>query len=219
MRIDAHEISLIYQNSSGPPAVALEQMSLTLQTGDLLGVLGPSGSGKSSLLYLLSGLRMPSSGTVFLDDLDLSSRSIEERERFRLLHFGFIFQRHYLLPHLTIRENILLPLEKQTGQDAAKAAVLAGRLGLDVDLALFPHELSVGQRQLVAVARALITDPSFIFADEPTASLDSEAGMRVMDYLAGLRGQSAIIVVTHDFRILRHATEIIQLRDGRVVSG
>jgi putative ABC transport system ATP-binding protein len=96
---------------------------------------------------------------------------------------------------------------------------LADRLGLDVDLALFPHELSVGQRQLVAIARALINDPSVIFADEPTASLDSEAGLHVMDYLAERQARTAIIVVTHDFRILRQATEIIQLRDGRVVTG
>jgi putative ABC transport system ATP-binding protein len=219
MRIDAHEISLMYQNSSGPPAIAINQLSLTFQTDNLLGVLGPSGSGKSSLLYVLSGLKQPSSGTVFIDDQDLSDLPEEKKEQLRLTHFGFIFQRHYLLPHLSIRENILLPLAKQDCQDGEKAAELADRLGLAVNLALFPNELSVGQRQLVAIARALINDPSVIFADEPTASLDSEAGLHVMDYLAERQARTAIIVVTHDFRILRQATEIIQLRDGRVVTG
>jgi len=170
------------------------------------------------LLYVLSGLKSPSSGSVFLDDLDLAGLPEDDKEKLRLMNFGFIFQRHYLLPHLNIRENILLPIEKQTSQDAARVADLAGRLGLDVDLALYPHELSVGQRQLVAIARALINNPAVIFADEPTAALDSESGLRVMEYLAELMDGAAIIVVTHDFRILRQATAIIQLRDGRIMS-
>jgi putative ABC transport system ATP-binding protein len=218
MRIEAHEVSLVYQNRSGSSTIALDQLSLSLQTGEMLGILGPSGSGKSSLLYVLSGLKTPSSGTVFLDDLDLASLPEDDKEKLRLRNFGFIFQRHYLLPHLNIRENILLPIERQTEQDNVRVTDLAGRLGLDVDLSRFPHELSVGQRQLVATARALINNPTVIFADEPTAALDSEAGFRVMDYLAERREQTAIIVVTHDFRILRQATSIIQLRDGRIMS-
>jgi len=218
MQLDAFDLSLVYPVLSGPPVVALDHVSLTVCTGDLIGILGPSGSGKSTLLYLMAGLKKPSSGAVFFDNQDLASLNEDERERQRLAGFGFIFQRHYLLPHLDLLDNILLPVQRNRSQAADKARQLAGKLGLDVDLKRRPHELSVGQRQLVAVARALINDPVLIFADEPTASLDTEAGLRVMDCLAGQLHRAGVVVVTHDFKILHQATAIHQLRDGRILA-
>ena len=218
MQLDAFDLSLVYPVLSGPPVVALDHVNLTVRTGDLIGVLGPSGSGKSTLLYLLAGLKKPSSGAVFLDNQDLASHNDDELERRRLASFGFIFQRHYLLTHLDLLDNILLPVQHNRPQAAEKARQLAGELGLDVDLKRRPHELSVGQRQLVAVARALINDPVLIFAGEPTASLDSETGLRVMDCLARQLHRAGMVVVTHDFKLHHQASEIHQLRDGRILA-
>lgn len=215
MRIDARGVALIYPTRSGPPVTALDNLDLTLQTGNLTGVLGPSGSGKSSLLYLLSGLKKPSAGSVFFDDRDTALLAEADLEQVRRQKFGFIFQRHYLLAHLTLLENILLPLNDLSPQAKTRALDLMRILRLSVPPGRYPHELSVGQRQLAAVARALIHDPEVIFADEPTAALDMDTALDVMDTLAAYRERAAIIVVTHDFKILRQATGIIRLRDGR----
>lgn len=217
MKIDAREVSLTYTTRLGEPVTALSAIDFSVSAGETAGVLGPSGSGKSSLLYLLSGLKRPTAGAVFHDDRDSSSLGEEEMEAFRKAHFGFIFQRHYLISHLTIEENILLPLGRATAAAKKKARALMDRLRLNVSPGRMPGELSVGQRQLAAVARALVNDPAVLFADEPTAALDLDNALNVMDAIDGLLPQAAVVVVTHDFKVLKHAGSITKLRDGKKV--
>ena len=217
MRIDARQISLYYTTSQGESVAALEQLDFILAGGDITGVLGPSGSGKSSLLYLLSSLKKPTTGTVVYDGSDTAGWSAANLEQFRRKNFGFIFQRHYLINHLTIMENVLLPLNSFSPANQEKARQLLERLHLTVSANRMPAELSVGQKQLVAIARALINNPQVIFADEPTAALDMDTALSVMDLLAGYLPSAAIIVVTHDVKMLQHARHIIRLRDGRRV--
>lgn len=215
MKIDARQISLTYTTKQGQPVTALDGMDISICGGEAVGVLGPSGSGKSSLLYVLSGLKQPSTGSVFYDDREIANRSREEFDAFRRKHFGFIFQRHYLVGHLTILENVLLPLDRPGWDAREKALLLLKTLRLDRHAARLPGELSIGQRQLAAVARALINNPQAIFADEPTASLDMEGGLLVMDTIASVCPDAATVVVTHDVKMLRNAHRIIRLRDGR----
>ncbi len=218
VHIDARQISLSYPSRQGATATALDSMDFSISTGEMAGVLGPSGSGKSSLLYVLSGLLRPTAGKVFYNDQDIAGWRAEERDNYRRRHVGFIFQRHYLIGHLTLLENILLPLTEVTGADQDRALGMLDQLcpGLRSDIR--PDSLSVGQRQLVAIARALINQPRIIFADEPTAALDMNTALAVMDLIAGQSQQTAIVVVTHDLKILRDAGRIIKLRDGRLVS-
>jgi putative ABC transport system ATP-binding protein len=217
MNIDARQISLVYQARQGEPTMALDKMDVSAGPGAMVGVIGPPGSGKSSLLYVMSGLKKPSTGAVFFDDADISQWNAEELEAFRRKNFGFIFQRHYLVSHLTILENILLPLDEPSAEDRARALCLLERLHPGLPADKMPGELSVGQRQLAAVARALINSPRAIFADEPTAALDMDTGMRVMDAIAEAAADAAVIVVTHDMKMLKNARRIIKLRDGKQV--
>ncbi len=217
LKIEARRISLCFTSRQGQTATALDCMDFTVGIGDTTGVLGPSGSGKSSLLYVLSGLLRPTTGKVFYSDQDIAGWSPEERENYRRRYVGFIFQRHYLINHLTLLENILLPLFNVTPEDETRALTMLDELcpGLPADS--LPGSLSVGQRQLVAVARALINQPRIIFADEPTAALDMNTAMTAMHLITRQAQDAAIVVVTHDVKILRNAGKIIKLRDGRLV--
>lgn len=217
MNIDARQISLVYAARQGEPTTALEKMDVSASPGAMVGVIGPPGSGKSSLLYVVSGLKKPSTGAVFFDDADISQWNAEELEAFRRKNFGFIFQRHYLVTHLTVLENILLPLDEPCAADREHALHLLNRLHPGMPADRMPGELSIGQRQLAAVARALINSPRAIFADEPTASLDMDTGLNVMDAIAEAAADAAVIVVTHDMKMLRNAKKIIKLRDGKQV--
>jgi putative ABC transport system ATP-binding protein len=216
MRVEAHAVSLVYDIRSGPPVIALDDVNLAVAGGTFTGILGPSGSGKSSLLHVMSGLKTPSAGTVFLDDADLSLWSADQLDHWHRHHCGFIFQRHYLLAYLNLLDNVLLPLAAPMPADRQRACALLEQFGLAADATRYPHELSVGERQLVAVARALINRPDFVFADEPTAALDLDTALKVMTGLSEYSRQAAVVVVTHDFKMLRHANPIILLRDGRV---
>jgi putative ABC transport system ATP-binding protein len=205
--------TLKYQDH-GREVFAVRDASVEIQPNEFVGILGPSGSGKSSLLYLLSGLKSPSSGEVIYDGRTLSQMTDEGRSHLRLEEFGFVFQQPYLLGYLTARENILVvPRATGTGQQADE---LLEQLGLSAKAHRYPHELSGGERQRVCVARALFGSPRIIFADEPTAALDHRNGLSTVRLLNQLRGTGSLIMVTHDPSMLEEADRIIRLADGTI---
>ncbi len=209
----ADQASLVYQDH-GKEVFACRDVSLTVSPGEFLGILGPSGSGKSSLLYLLSGLKIPSSGSISFEGKDLQRLSETERATTRLKDFGFVFQYPYLLGYLTALENVVLARPDQDPEDRAKE--LLTTLGLGDKMHRHPHELSGGERQRICVARALLGSPRVIFADEPTASLDHKNGLQVVQLLNQHRGEGALIIVTHDPSMLEGADRIVRLEDGHV---
>lgn len=211
--IRAEELTLRYVDH-GRIIHACEAISLTIRPGEFVGILGPSGSGKSSLLYLLSGLRAPTSGIVEFQGRRLEALAPAERAAIRLNSFGFVFQQSFLLNYLTAIENACLG-QSQPRYDYARQVF--ERLGIG-DLAhRWPHELSGGESQRVCVARALVKDPKVVFADEPTASLDHATGAAVVDLLVSHLGGGSLVMATHDPSMLSRATQIIRLVDGRVV--
>ena len=215
MTLEAFEVSLSYGDGD-QIAYAVRSISMEIPERGFFGIMGPSGSGKSSLLYLLSGLKRPSSGEVHFESRSLSSRTERERTQLRRRKFGFVFQQPYLLNYLTARENVLaaaLPDDREAGRyvdmllEDLHVAHLSQR---------YPAHLSGGERQRLIVARAMINRPSVIFADEPTAALDHVNGLAVVDMLASYRDQGAVIVVTHDPVVLQSADRIYHLTDGRL---
>jgi putative ABC transport system ATP-binding protein len=195
---------------------AVHDVSITIQDHQFIGILGPSGSGKSSLLYLLSGLRRPTRGEVVLDDRPFSKMSERDRVALRRTEFGFVFQQHFLINYLTVLENVMVAAPVQDKAYAAQAKALLADLGMGDKLHRFPYELSGGERQRAAVARAMIHRPRVIFADEPTGLLDRRTGMQVMGLLRGYRDQGSLIAVTHNPEILAEADLVVTLRDGRI---
>jgi ABC-type lipoprotein export system ATPase subunit/ABC-type antimicrobial peptide transport system permease subunit len=203
---------------------ALRGIDLTVVPGEFVALVGPSGSGKSTLLNLLGGLDRPSGGELWLDGLPLHSASADERTRHRRQRVGFIFQSFNLLPRLTTLENVAIPLMLNgvgRGERLQRAADMLERVGLAHRLDHYPSELSGGEQQRTAIARALIHDPSLILADEPTGNLDSATGNEVMDLLRRLNAEQGItlIVVTHDPEVAAYAGRTVSLRDGSVVDG
>lgn len=196
---------------------ALDGVSISIEEGEFVAVVGTSGSGKSTLLHLISGLDKPSSGSLTYDGKDIYSYSDKELSAFRRKRIGFIFQQFNLLPVLTAKENIIMPLllDKQK-PDEAYLKQLTELLGIQGRLEHLPHELSGGQQQRVAIARALIAKPDVIFADEPTGNLDSKSGGEVMELLQNVwkKMGKALVVITHDSRIARIAERQFQIVDG-----
>lgn len=196
---------------------ALDGVSISIEEGEFVAVVGTSGSGKSTLLHLISGLDKPSSGSLTYDGKDIYSYSDKELSAFRRKRIGFIFQQFNLLPVLTAKENIIMPLllDKQK-PDEAYLKQLTELLGIQGRLEHLPHELSGGQQQRVAIARALIAKPDVIFADEPTGNLDSKSGGEVMELLQNVwkKMGKALVVITHDSRIARMADRQLQIVDG-----
>ena len=216
MVIEGKELSKIY-GSGENRVVALDKASLIITPGDLISIMGPSGSGKSTLLHLLSGLDRPTSGTLTYDGKDIYSLSDKELSAFRRRRVGFIFQQFHLLPVLTARENIIMPLLLDKRQpDERYLEHLTELLGISDRLSHLPHELSGGQQQRVAIARALITKPDVIFADEPTGNLDSKSGGEVMELLktVGEDTGKALVVITHDSRVAAMARRRFTIVDG-----
>lgn len=213
--IVAHQAELDYQD--GDRIVrAVHDLNLIIDPGEFIGILGPSGSGKSSLLYLLSGLKIPTSGQIAFEGTDYSRMGDSERSFLRRARFGFVFQQPYLLGYLNVLENVLAPtIDAKRSRE--KAMGLLVDLGLGDKMHRFPAALSGGERQRACVARALINDPAVIFADEPTASLDRENGMHVVELLNAHRGEGAVVLVTHDPQTLEYANRVYTLQDGSVL--
>lgn len=216
MDIQVNDISKIY-GAGESRVTALHHASMRIHPGDFISIMGPSGSGKSPLLHIISGLDMPTSGQVLYGDTDIHHGSDRELSAFRRRKIGFIFQHFNLLPVLTAQENITMPLLLDGRQpDKAYLQEIAAFLGIDKRLTHLPHELSGGQQQRVAIARALITKPDIIFADEPTGNLDSKSGGEVMRMLCDLRRQmnKTLVIITHDSRIAEMAERRFTIVDG-----
>ncbi len=195
---------------------AVNDISLVIEDYQFIGILGPSGSGKSSLLYLLSGLRQPTSGEIYLDDRAYSKMPERDRVNLRRTEFGFVFQQHFLIDYLTALENVMVAAPVQDKAHAEQARALLADLGLGDKLHRFPYELSGGERQRVAIARAMIHRPRVIFADEPTGLLDRRTGLQVMGLLRGYREHGSLIAVTHNPEILAEADLVVTIREGQI---
>lgn len=201
---------------------ALDGISASFQKGSFWAIMGPSGSGKSTMMNILGCLDRPTSGQYFLEDKDVSKLDDDSLSNIRLRYVGFIFQSFNLIPQLTVQKNIELPLY-YLGWDAHKssqrAKELAAKVGLEERLNHRPAELSGGQLQRVAVARALAADPHIILADEPTGNLDSHTGNQIMELLAKLNKEgTTIIMVTHESDIAAYARNRLHMKDGLVES-
>jgi putative ABC transport system ATP-binding protein len=196
---------------------AVREVSLEIGERDFAGIVGPSGSGKSSLMYLLSGLKPATSGTVHIRDFPYSQASANDKLDFRRREFGFVFQQPFLIPYLSVLENVLVPIENPGKDDQRRALELLDALGI-ADLApKFPNECSGGERVRTSMARGLVHRPAFLFVDEPTATLDIATGTRVMNLLKTQREHGALIVVTHDLEILGDADMVFRMRDGALI--
>ncbi|SDD55480.1 ABC transporter ATP-binding protein [Nocardioides lianchengensis] len=202
------------------PVHAVRGVSLTLGTGSFTAVMGPSGSGKSTLLACAAGLDVPSRGRVVVGGQDISAFSPDALTRFRREHVGFVFQAYNLIDHLSVVENVTLPLVLAGRRpDAAHLDRLLGSVGLNGMEQRRPHELSGGQAQRVAIARALVTSPDVVLADEPTGALDSATAAQVLQVLrttARELGQT-VVLVTHDPQVAASADRVLFLADGRLV--
>jgi putative ABC transport system ATP-binding protein len=219
----AHLVEARGVEKSFGQTVALRDASVAISPGEFFAIMGPSGSGKSTLLHCLAGIFTPDHGEVWFDGQRLDTLGEAERTRLRRTAFGFVFQFGQLVPELTAADNVALPLllNRVRRRAAYKTAgAWLDRLGIGDKGANRTGELSGGEAQRVAVARALALAPKVIFADEPTGSLDSLTGEKVMDLLTGLARQAGttVVLVTHDARVAAHADRVVMVRDG-VVSG
>ena len=214
MLFECEKLSLIYDQDKELPTYALRGINLQLESQKLVGVVGPSGSGKSSLLYTLAGLKQPSVGNVRYMGEDWSSLSVVKKANIRKEQFGFIFQRNFLIEYMDVLRNVLISVNKFDEKSVDKARRLLDRLGIGHLEHKKPYMLSGGQRQRVSIARALMNDPKVIFADELTASLDHSSAKEVMKVLGEYKSNGLILTVTHDISILEEADEIIEIWDG-----
>ena len=219
MNIEAKELSKIY-GSGESRVVALDKVNLEIASSDFISIMGPSGSGKSTLLHLLSGLDKPTSGSLTYDGKDIYRFNDKELSSFRRRRIGFIFQQFNLLPVLTAKENIIMPLLLDKKQpDEVYLNQLTDLLGIRERLTHLPHELSGGQQQRVAIARALITKPAIVLADEPTGNLDSKTSAEVLGLIKRTSAEfrQTVVMITHNDDIARLADRIVRIEDGKIV--
>lgn len=220
LAIATTDLTMVYQSGHQLTPV-LHGINLSIQTGHIHLLMGPSGSGKTTLLSILAGILTPTSGKVFVLGQDITQMKKNELARFRLNNIGFVFQSFNLFPALTALENVEIAfnLKGVATKDAkVRAAKLLDEVGLGDRLNFLPQNLSGGQKQRVAIARALAGDPKIIFADEPTASLDSQSGQQVIKILYKLAKQKGctVMIVTHDPRIIPIADRTTKIEDGRI---
>lgn len=201
---------------------ALRGVTLSVRAGEFVALMGPSGSGKSTMMHLLGCLDTPTAGRYLLEERDVSTLSMDERARVRNARIGFIFQTFNLLPRLSALDNTALPLMygRHSGNARQRAAEALERVGLRHRARHQPNEMSGGERQRIAIARALVTDPALVLADEPTGNLDSKTGAEIMRLLVELCAEGrTILMVTHDPQVASCAGSIIHMQDGEIVSG
>jgi ABC-type lipoprotein export system ATPase subunit len=217
--VTAHGLVKTYGRGRAARRV-LDGAGLDVQAGELVAVVGRSGSGKSTLLHLLGGLDRPEAGTIAVAGERVDGRPERALTQIRRRRIGFVFQFFHLIPELTGEENVLLParLPGTRNGAVARGRELIVRLGLEDAAQRLPHELSGGEQQRLAVARALVHDPSLVLADEPTGNLDAEAGAAVLGLLRAAAGEAgrAVVVVTHDEAATAQADRVLHLRDGRL---
>jgi putative ABC transport system ATP-binding protein len=219
--VDVRSVSRVFPMPAGP-VVALRDVSVQIDAADYVAITGPSGCGKSTLLHLIGCVDAPTAGAVLFEGRDVASLKEAERSRIRLTRIGFVFQRFFLLPMLTARENIELP-QAEAGVAAparrARADALLDYVGLADRAGHLPSQLSGGEMQRVAIARALATRPALLVADEPTGELDEETGRHVSNLFDRVhRDGTAILVVTHNPTLALHASRQLAMRSGRIVS-
>ena len=217
--IGLDNVSMLYGNN-GTFAAALRGVSFTINPGEYAVITGESGAGKSTLLTVLGGLQVPSSGKIVIGGVDLAALSADGLADFRKETIGFVFQAYHLLPYLTARENVMVPMTPERSTNDAKADradSLLASVGLSGKENRLPSELSGGECQRVAIARALVHDPPVLLADEPTGNLDTTTGEQIMDLFQDLhRKGKTVLVVTHNRANLSRATRSIRLRDGLI---
>jgi putative ABC transport system ATP-binding protein len=207
--------------SGGRGVDVLTDVSLDVPAGQFLAIAGPSGSGKSTLLGLIAGLDQPTAGRIEVAGVDITALDEDALARFRRDHVGYVFQSFHLLPTLTAQENVAVPLALAGEADAAaRAAALLAEVGLAERAHHYPVQLSGGEQQRVAVARAMARRPALLLADEPTGNLDSATGKQIIELLVGMNRRlgATLVLVTHDTALAAHADRVVTLRDGRVVS-
>ncbi len=220
--VEARDIYKSYKRNSAPPVEVLKGISLKISPGEFLAVMGPSGAGKSTLLHILGLIDRPTRGELFLKGEKTHEMNEKERAALRNRFLGFVFQAHYLLPEFTALENVAIPLiigGWEGSKAREKATNVLERVGLAHRLHHKPSELSGGEQQRVAVARALVNDPALLLADEPTGNLDRETGLQLMELLLELhqeRGMT-VVMVTHDPHLASKAQRILKLVDGRII--
>lgn len=208
-------ITMIYDMEKIEKIYALGGFDLTLPDKGLIGIIGPSGSGKSTLMYCLSTLKRPTDGEILYNGKELTALKDNERENLRRNEFGFVFQRHFLVPYMSAVDNVLVAAAKCDAAATGRARELLSSFGLgDREFGKRPSKLSGGQRQRTAIARAMINTPKVLFADEPTAALDHENAFTVMEILKEYAEENLVLVITHDRSILNGADRIIEMWDG-----
>lgn len=200
---------------------AIRNVSLGIDSGEFIAVMGPSGSGKSTLLSIIGGLSRASSGIVSVDSIDLGGLGPDRLADFRREYVGFVFQSFYLVPYLTALENVMLPLAVQPGVNGAKEGVALAALdkvGMDGKSQRLPSQLSGGEQERVAIARAIVNGPPLVLADEPTGNLDTKTGNHVLEVLGDLHTAGhTIVMVTHNSENAQRAGRIVEIRDGEIV--
>lgn len=219
--LQAQDVKKTYQRADAPDVEALRGVDLAVQAGEFVAVTGPSGCGKSTLLTVLSGLDMPSSGQVVIAGRDITTASEKDLALLRNQEIGFVFQSFHLVASMTALENIAFPAELAGHSDAvSRAERLLDQVGLSDRAASFPHQLSGGEKQRVALCRSLVNQAKLIFADEPTGNLDTSNGDQVLELLIALQKEqgSSLVLVSHSDHVVARADRVVRMLDGKVVS-